>query len=84
MEVEIVVVVGVAGEETPVATLSLLVEVLSAVAAVLSLSTSVGKGTAEVAAEEGLLLCKRREDIGRPIEINILNKMAAYISIYNT
>ena len=65
-EFEVVVVVGVVGEVT-VVTISLLVEVLLTVVAVLSRSTSVGKG-AEVEQTEGVLsVCKRREEICRPI-----------------
>ena len=69
-EFEVVVVVGVVGEVTAVTT-SLLVEVLLTVVAVLSLSTSVGKGAEEGATEGVLSVCasvrKRRVEIGRPI-----------------
>lgn len=65
-------VVGVVGEVMPV-TISLPVEVLLTVTAVLSLSTSVGKGTEELEATEDASLCKRREEIERPI-----NKMTLY------
>ena len=59
-------VVGVVGEVMLV-TISLLVEVLLTVTAVLSLSTSVDKGTEELEAIEDASLCKRRVEIGRPI-----------------
>ena len=63
-------VVGVVGELT-VVTISLLVEVLLTVVAVLSLSTSVGKGAEEEQTVGILSVCasvrKRRVEIGRPI-----------------
>ena len=65
-EFEAVVVVGVVGEVMMV-TISSMVEVLPTVTAVLSLSTSVGKGTEELETAGDVSLCKRREEIERPI-----------------